>query len=360
MTTEILAPFFGTNDTEAVLVGWSAQAGARLEVGTMLCELETTKATVEVHAHSSGFFFPIIKPGETVKTNQLIGVVADSNNFDVASYLADMVSVRPAGIKITKKAELLIHKNGLAQAEIEAFSDKGDITEDLVRAFMRNQVDRFSRVGIGKGCKVAIIGGVAGGGALIVADAVSRNPAMQAVAIYDKDTSFHGKYILGTPVVGSVEAVRSDLNAGRIDAAVIAFNRDLSERDRLFKELRASGVPFVNVIDPSADIRSDVEIGQGNVILGRVYLGACSRIADNNFISANVSIEHGNILGSSCGFGPGVFTSGNVTIGDRVRFGTGIFVEPGLTVGDDAVIGSGQTLVTSVRDGTVLTSKARV
>ena len=102
------------------------------------------------------------------------------------------------------------------------------------------------------------------------------------------------------------------------------------------------------MIDPSVDMRSSVTLGVGNVILGHAYIGPCSSIGDNNFISAHVSLEHGNVLTSHCAFGPAVYTSGNVTIGSNVRFGTGIFVEPNVSIGSRAIIGSGQTIVADV------------
>ena len=153
--------------------------------------------------------------------------------------------------------------------------------------------------------------------------------------------------------------VPNDLERGVVNGVVIAFNRNLSERHRVFLELVEKDIPFVNIIDPTVDMRTGVQIGTGNVVLGNVYIGACTKIRDNNFISANVVLEHGNSMGSSCAFGPGVFTSGNVKIGDLVRFGTGIFIEPGLTIGSECVVGSGQTIVTSIKDNTVLTSRAK-
>jgi acetyltransferase-like isoleucine patch superfamily enzyme len=360
MTVTIVTPFLGANDSEAILLSWKIGVGEFIELDRVLCELETTKAVIEVQSEATGYFFSTVDAGKPVKVGQVIGIISERHDFNVNSYLENLEMGERKRVNPTKKAEILISKNKLDLSMIEKFADGRQVTEAVVRGFLANQEIRLDRIGIGKGVKVGIVGGVGGGGAMIVADTISRIGNMQAVAIYDQNSQFHGQSILGVPVVGTLDSLVKDFGAGRIDGVVIAFNRNLQERHRVYTELVELGVSFVNIIDPSADIRTDVEIGTGNIILGHVYIGACSRIGSNNFISANVALEHGNVLGTSCAFGPGVFTSGNVTIGDRVRFGTGIFAEPSLSIGDDSVIGSGQTLVANIRSGVVLTTRAKV
>lgn len=359
MTKEVITPFLGANDDQAVLKSWLINLGSKVESGIVLCELETTKSIIEVESDSTGYFFSNLKEGDHVKVDQAIGYISESHEFNLEEYINIIISNSQSKNRVTKKAEILIEKNSLNYEDVQKSANGEKVTEEIVRNFMRRGKANSLRLGIGLGRKIGIIGGVGGGGALIVADAIARIADMQAVAVYERDEKFHGNSILGVPVVGAISRLLDDLAFGAIDGVVIAFNRDVGERHALFVELNSQGVPFVNVIDPTADIRNNVKIGCGNIILGHVYIGACSDIQDNNFISANVALEHGNILGSSCAFGPGVFTSGNVTIGDRVRFGTGIYVEPNLSIEDDSIIGSGQTIVTSVAKGKLLFTQTK-
>lgn len=359
MTIKVLTPFLGTNDREAVLIDWLVAPGTQVSAGEEVCTLETTKAAVEVQCHADGYFFPSVEAGTTVKVEQVIGFISSNQKFDVEAHLLEEQALSGELERPTKKAELLMRRHGLSKNEVAAFSKGKRVTEASVNSFLASFEKNNARIGLTSGVKVGIIGGVSGGGALIIADMLSHIPGVQAAAIYDRDEQFHGKRVLGVPVVGTMDKLDHDIENCHVDVVVIAFNRDLEERHKIFTDLSERGVKFINIIDPKADIRSNVEIGVGNVIFGHVYVGACSVIGDNNFISANVSLEHGNILGTSCAFGPGVFTSGNVTIGDRVRFGTGIYAEPGITIGDDSVIGSGQTLLTDIQPGTLLTSRAK-
>ena len=359
---EILTPHLGTNDTAADLVAWFREPGTRVKAGTPLCELETTKATIEVDAPTDGFLFCLAQQGDQLGVGDLLGVLAETKDFDVVEWQAQKAAERTAApTEPTHKAQLLMKRHGIRPEELPVPVDGRRLAEADVTAFLEAGIVRRARLGLTTSPKrIAIIGGAGGGGALIIVDAARRMDNVVPVAIYDQDPHFHGNSILGVPVRGSTdEFLKADRDAEVFDALVIGFNRNLGERDRVFRTLHDAGYVFANIIDPAAEMRAQVEIGTGNVILSRVYIGACSRIGSNNFISANVSLEHGNVLGDSCAFGPGVLTSGNVAIGNRVRFGTGVFVEPGLEIGDDAVIGSGQTLVTSVVAGKLLTSRSK-
>ncbi len=160
--------------------------------------------------------------------------------------------------------------------------------------------------------------------------------------------------------MGSFDELDNWFERSEFDSVVIAFNRDLGARQRVFETLNARGVPFANVIDSTVNIRSNVEIGTGNVILGSAYIGACTLVGDNNFLSSNVCLEHGNVLGSHCAFGPGVVTSGNVKIGNGIRFGTGIFIEPRVSIGDGAVVASGSVITKDVPPDTIVKHRENV
>lgn len=356
----IATPHLGSNDTEAKLVHWLERDGAPVSKGSAVCELETTKATIEVEAPADGYLHPLVATGSQVAVGVPLALLAEKDGFDIAAWQAAQdAAAKDEKAEPTQKARLLMQRHGVSIDELPQVKGRR-LGEADVEAFLAARNAQQTRLGLAHVPRLAVLGGVSGGGAMIVIEAARRMSGLLPVAIYDRNPSFAGKSVLGVPVLGSMEdRMEQDRADGLFDLVIIAFNRNLAERDRLFAVLTAEGYQFANVIDPSADLRTGVSLGQGNVILGHSYVGACSRIGSNNFISAHVALEHGNILGDSCAFGPGVFTSGNVTIGDRVRFGTGIHIEPGLEIGSDAVIGSGQTLVTSVEAGKLLGSRAK-
>lgn len=357
MIKAINVPFLGVNDDSGILIRWLVGAGDYVESGVPICILETTKTTIEIDSSGFGYVHQIASVGDRVNPEQLIGILSHEKIIDLSQEIKKIESERVLGksnTQITKKAEILMKRHGLSISDFEPFSK---IDESMVLHLIDKKNYQMHRVGVKNLQRIGIIGGVSGGGALIIIDALITSKTQQPHCIFDENEIWHGKSILGIPVVGSIDVLREMISKKELDAVVIAFNRNLEQRSNLFSQLISEGIPFCNVIDNTVQLRSLVKLGTGNVLLGNSYLGACTEIGDNNFISANVHIEHGNKIGSSNAFGPGVFTSGNVTIGDEIRFGAGIFVEPNITIGDKAVISSGSILIKEVLSGEVVKAK---
>lgn len=362
-------PFLGANDDACVLREWRATHGERATRGQVICILETTKTVLEVNVDEDCFLYHLVAEGDRIPEGGALGLTSGTelrNYREIASTL-DSEKVRldkgSATRKVTAKAKMLLSRHGLSlDSFLREFGNRGRLGEAQAREFIAQSSPQI-------GAKVAfetfpqrvgIIGGAGGGGALLIVDALLGSRRQVPVCIFDRDPAFFGKTVCGVPVVGGVDKLPERIQRNEVDAVVLAHNRDLKDRDDTYHELSRQGVRVCNVVAPEVELRHGVTMGTGNVILGRTWIGACTKMGDNNFISAGVHIEHENYIGDSVGFGPGVFTSGRVSIGNRVRLGTGIFVEPGVSVGDDAVIASGITLRTSVQDGTTVRSKDRV
>ncbi len=360
MITIIRAPFLGANDKSACLVGWFKDVGTQINAGEVLCQLETTKTLFDVDAVTAGYFYTLLDSQIQVEVNQIIGIISDSPLHDYVAVIENAIAAERSKdmpkvqTQITKKAEILALRHHLDLNQLMHDVGRKVMEQDVIDYLARTALHPL-RMGFVPRQRIGIIGGVSGGGALIIIDAILRQPQMQAVAVFDQDPTFVGQHILGVPVVGSADALLQQyLAEGKVDKVVIGFNRNLQQRAETFHHLSRQGVPFCNVIDPTVEIRSHVKLGVGNVLLSKVYLGACTELGDNNFLTAGTHIEHGNKLGSHCAFGPAVATSGNVTIGDRVRFAAGIVVEPGVVIGNDAVIASGAVIVSDVADNHIV------
>lgn len=132
------------------------------------------------------------------------------------------------------------------------------------------------------------------------------------------------------------------------DTAIIVVTAQIDQRKALFEDLVTLNIPTTNVIDPSVEIRANVQMGTGNLIMANGFIAACVAIGDNNFMASHVCIEHHSTVGSHCTFGPRSATSGAVVIGNEVKFGMGVLVEPYLRIGDGSLIPSGCILTQSL------------
>lgn len=373
MIEEIKTPFIGVNDNECNLISFNVEEGTFVEKEDLICEVETTKATFEVFSPSDGYVYFKAKINDDLKVGEIIGLISkkpEDKELLFKQYSnSDKNSISDKS-EITVKAKILIKKFDINTKDLRTKYPGRKIDSDLVNLYLEEKNKKNQRIGLVSNenspnnlqslkikvnqKKVGIIGGVGGGGALIVIDSMLNSNDLIPIAVFDSDESYIGQSIIGIPVVGNHRHIDDWIKQGKIDHLIIAFNKNLKERESTFNLFKSKGYSFVNIIDSKSDIRSAVQIGEGNVILSNTYIGTASEIGDNNFISANVSLEHGNILGSHCSFGPAVFTSGNVTIEDRIRFGTGIHIEPNITIKNDAIISSGSTIVNHVPESTIV------
>jgi pyruvate dehydrogenase E2 component (dihydrolipoamide acetyltransferase) len=86
--TPILMPQAGNTMEEGILVSWKVREGDRIQVGQIICEIETDKATIEYESPDAGRLARIVAhQGDTVPIKQPIAFLAD-NDADVDAYLA--------------------------------------------------------------------------------------------------------------------------------------------------------------------------------------------------------------------------------------------------------------------------------
>ena len=192
--------------------------------------------------------------------------------------------------------------------------------------------------------RLAIVGSALSGGAAQIIDAVRTRPEYEVFAIFDNHPSSLSARILGVPVVSTSNDVESYWKRGDFDEVVIAIGGDLKERQRLFVYLQSVGIPFANIIDHTAEIRSGARIGYGNVILANVFIGPLVSIGDNCYIIGNTCINHDSKVGSHVYFSAGCVIAGDVKIGNRVRFDTASGAKARVKIRDDFSVTSGKIL----------------
>lgn len=365
-------PQLGPNDTSAMVLHWAKKDGETVRSGEVVCVAETTKSAFDIECEQDGYVTILKEAGETVDIGDVLAVICTKAvNLEDAGKWATSFSANkhPQAIaeakRFTEKARLLATKHGIDIETVKSESER--ITEADVLQYVESGEARQSHAMVrdtvedlfsdGRTQRLLVIG--AGGGAVQIMDTVSVVPNQKVVMLVDDTDSLQGKMVAGVPIAGKIsyDLVESMFEKGRFDAAIISVSTSIPFRVRVFGDLRARGIPFANVIHPTVYAGSDGSIGSGNVILPFCHIGPCTRVGDNNFISAYCSIEHHNVLGSHCSFGPAVITSADVRIRDKVRFGMGVFVEPHLTIGSEALIASGCVIVSDIGANMVAKSK---
>jgi len=363
MVKIIRMPRLSANEDEAE-IEWVIEAGKKVRQGSKLGVIETIKATTDLTAEMEGYFFPVIKGGKA-KVGEVIAVLAKTPKIELEKILKKFGKEKSRqGLKRrwTKKAEILAKRAGIDIAKLDI--GKEIITESDIRAIIAQEKKDLSEVKEKEGKvlapflsrqveRILLLGASA-----LVLDAVLRSHYQIPVGILDDYEKLVGKRILGVPVLGPIRRVEELFSEGFFDKVVIAigiFHMDF--RRKLFEELEGKGIPFANIIHPTALIESNVTMGTGNIILGFCRIGTCTQIGNNNLFSAYTNIEHHNVIGSHCATGPGVITSGKVRIGDSVSIGTGVFIEPRLTIGSNSTIASGAIITTDIAPNSLVKTR---
>ena len=357
----IVVPQEDVNSETAVIVAWLIEDQAAVKQHQVVCEVETSKVIYQVAAPQDGWLLHGCTQGEEVRFNVPIAYVVPSRELigEARSLLHRAATEPPAagGLesyagKITERARCLIEKHAIP---VSGLPNKAILTERDLLPLINNKDDFYSpldarvyplnhiRVSV---TRTLVLG--AGLGAMQVVDILSHDPRVQVIGYVDDNAELHGETIYGLPVLGPTTLAEEWFAARRFDAAIISVSTSNAVRRRWYEWLKRLGVPLVNAIDPSARLARGATFGEGNVICAFVHVGVETRLGNNNFLSANTSIDHHNLWGSHITTGPAVATSGCVEVDDDVRMGTGIYIQPHVTVGKGAQIASGAILTRSV------------
>lgn len=200
-----------------------------------------------------------------------------------------------------------------------------------------------------------VIGG--GGHAKVVVAALQR-AGIECSAVLDPDRV--GGDVLGVPVTGGDERLaelppHAVLLVNGIGTTV---NSDL--RRRVFERMKGQGYTFATVVDPTAVVAPDAELGEGaQVLAGAVVQPGC-RIGANALVNTRAAVDHDGVLGDHVHVAPGATLCGSVAVGAGVHVGAGAVVVESVTIGEGTLVGAGAAVIADVPAGsTVLGVPAR-
>lgn len=352
----VTIPTTDVNSESAVVLRWYAENRSAVTAGEPVVEVETSKAILDVEAPHDGLLLRLLDEDEQLKIGEPLGYLFESLD-ELERYQQERAATAAAAPseragRVTEPARRRATELGVDIDDVTRSTEEL-VTSKLVDAFAAARAQDSKDVELpdplraNPGLQRLVIIG-AGLGATQVLDILAHDETQQAVAIVDDDRSRFGDVVDGVPVVGGFDRAVALSGEGAFDAAVIAISTSVPARTRLRQLCAEAGIPLANAIDPTARIARGVKLGLGNVICANCHFGVETVIGDNNFISAYNSFDHHNDLGNDISTGPGVMTSGLVTIADRCRFGTGVFVEPHVTIGAGTQIASGAIIVGSI------------
>lgn len=123
-------------------------------------------------------------------------------------------------------------------------------------------------------------------------------------------------------------------------------------REKLYNQYKENeNLVFPNLIDPSAIVSKEINLGIGNIICANSILSVGIAIGNFNIVNVACTIGHEVQMKNFVIVNPGTNISGNVSIGNSVEIGTGTQIIQGKNIGNSVILGAGTVVIRDIADG---------
>jgi sugar O-acyltransferase (sialic acid O-acetyltransferase NeuD family) len=371
---EILVPLLNANEPEARLVGIHVREGQKVEQGTLLFTLETTKAAADVEASESGFVRILASEGDTLSVGEKLALITETADEAVeaplqlppnAEHLPRGGASRGgegeggAGLRITKPARALAEQLGL---DLSALPSDRLVTEAVVRQAAGTSAAHLDadssgttqavRPGGRVTAEMILYGG--GGHAKTVLEMAQAIAAFRIAGIVD-DNIPAGTSVLGLPVLGGREVLPGLLERGiQLAANGVGGIIDINVRVRLFELLEDLGFALPILVHPRATVERSAQAGDGVQVFANAYVGSSAVLRAKCMVNTGAIVSHDCEIGSYSHIAPGALLAGHVKVGERSLVGMGVTTAIGITIGKGVRVGNGAILYADVPDRAII------
>ena len=188
----------------------------------------------------------------------------------------------------------------------------------------------------------------AGGHCASVIDSLKSSSQFDKIGIIVKDNK-ETMSVSGIEVVGTDMDLSSLKNQYKYAFITIGSIGNTSVRRIIYTKLLEEGYVLPNIIDKTAVIADDADIGKGIYFGKNCIVNSRTIIHDCCIINTGVIIEHDCYIDDFAHIATGGILCGNVKIGKDTHIGAGAVVKQGISIGDNSMIGIGSIVVFDIR-----------
>ena len=193
----------------------------------------------------------------------------------------------------------------------------------------------------------------AGGHGKVLADLVQQTPGFRLLGLLDDDPAKLGTLVLGSPVLGPIQQLRSLSHSAQI--STLAFGAgDNRIRSNWFDAAQEASLEAATLMHPSAVISRHVKLGFGVIVLAGVVVNAGAVVGDNVCLNTGCRIDHDCRLGKHSHVFPGATLTGGVELCPYATVGAGAVVHPNRKIGRNAYVGAGAVVTANVGDNEIV------
>jgi sugar O-acyltransferase (sialic acid O-acetyltransferase NeuD family) len=348
----VTIPLLNPNEPEALLAVLHVQEGQRVAASDLLCTLETTKSTADLHADQAGYVVGLRgEPGQTLRAGETLCYLAEDAGWTPP--LTDMpptlentpaagAEALPDGLRITQPALALARQLGVALSRLP--NDRL-VTESVVRSLQDRpsaSLDLALPASAFDAQAIVVYGGGGHGKTLI--DLLRQLRTYHIVGVIDDGLSA-GEQVMGLPVLGGAEVLTELHNRGiRLAVNTVGGIGNLATRVQVFRRLAEAGFVCPAVVHPSAVVEASAELSPGVQVFAQAYVGSESRVGFGGIINTGAIVSHDCVLGDYVNISPGAILAGEVQVGPGTLVGMGATVNLQVKIGAGARIGNGATI----------------
>ncbi len=196
--------------------------------------------------------------------------------------------------------------------------------------------------------KLLLIGG--GGHCKSVIDCLRGANPFDEIGVIDMKENI-GKEISDIRIIGCDDDLSGLFEYGYHYAFItLGSIGNPTRRRMLFSILEDIGYVIPNIIDPSAILGANVNIGTGVFIGKNVVVNVDTSIGKGSIINTSVTIEHDCRIKDFVHIAPGSTLCGSVEIGESTHIGAGTVVKQEVKIGNNTMIGMGSVVLHNVGD----------
>ena len=191
------------------------------------------------------------------------------------------------------------------------------------------------------------------GHALVVIDIIEKEGRHKILGLTDpfKD---QGIEVLGYKILGGQRDIPQLQDRIGFEGAIIAVGNNY-DRYSIFKEIKniCSDLKYIAAVHPSSNIGSQVEIGEGSVIMPGAVINSGARIGRFCIVNTSATIDHECVLEDFSSLAPGVTLGGKVKIGKFSQIALGAKVIDKIDIGEHVVVGAGAVVLKNLPENVV-------
>ena len=150
------------------------------------------------------------------------------------------------------------------------------------------------------------------------------------------------------PIIGTL----SDYTPQEDDVFVSSIGADF--RQKCIEKIQMHGGRFINIIHSTARVRTNVQMGVGNIVCAYAVIGADCVVGDFNLFQNFSIIGHDVRVGNFNRIDTHVTCVGGITICNNTNIHTSAIINHGVVVEDDAHVGAGSFVIRKVKAGTTV------